>query len=224
MIIAGIDIETTGLDPNNSEIIEIGYALWDIELDNFISCNSFLVKPKKLLPDKILDLTGICQLMIDWHADHTRESAIEAFKKDIKDVNYLMAHNASFEKSFLPELSGYKWIDSKTDIPYKKALGKGTLTHIAANHGFLNPFPHRALFDVMTMFKIASLYDWDEIIERSESKTFLIKAVVDFKDKDLAKEAGFYWDAERKSWLREIKECDLFEFTGQLSFNFKVLD
>ena len=47
-----------------------------------------------------------------------------------------------------------------------------SLPYLAADHGFLNPFPHRALFDVMTMIQIAGMYDINEILKYADSPIF----------------------------------------------------
>ena len=59
------------------------------------------------------------------------------------------------------------------------------------------------------MLKLAQMYDWNTIADRSKSPTRTIKAIVSFDEKDLAKSAGFFWNPQSKSWLLEIKECDL---------------
>ena len=34
-------------------------------------------------------------------------------------------------------------------------------------------------------------------------------AKVDYKDKDLAKERGFWWDGEKKEWHKTLREHEL---------------
>ena len=89
---------------------------------------------------------------------------------------------------------------------------------MAADHGFLNPFPHRAVTDALTMLKLAGMYDWDETIKRSKSPIRTLIANVSFENKDLAKSAGFHWIAETKQWMLDIKECDL----ERTTFEFKT--
>jgi DNA polymerase-3 subunit epsilon len=106
---------------------------------------------------------------------------------------------------------GKIWIDTKADldIPPRNST---RLTYLAADHGFLNPFPHRAMFDVMTMLKILDRYDIDKVLEVSKSPTLRVKAVVTFDQKDLAKNRGFhpiYENGKFMRWEMSVKECKL---------------
>ncbi len=101
-------------------------------------------------------------------------------------------------------------IDTMIDLPFdEKIHGSKKLTHLAATHGFLNPFPHRAVFDVLTMLKMASYYDLKTILARNASPTVTVVARVSFDDKDKAKALGFHWEATSKTWEKRYKEIDL---------------
>ena len=52
MYLLGIDMETTGLDPS-SDIIEVGYMVWDSSLSCSVECASYLIKYNKPLPEDI---------------------------------------------------------------------------------------------------------------------------------------------------------------------------
>ena len=225
--ILGFDLETTGLDPKTDRIIEVGAVLWDWDRQMPIDMISKMcwhtddgTIPQ--IPELITKLTGITGPDLKEHGISTAH-VLQRFMSMARGV-YIMAHNAPFDMGFLsaeceklgiPMSIGAGVIDSRTDIKYDKDLHKSrALTHLAASHGFLNPFAHRAVFDVLTMLKVASNYDLDEIIARSKSPSVILTAHVSFDEKDKAKAAGFHWKPEVKSWQMTVKQCDLEDDMG----------
>lgn len=227
--ILGFDLETTGLDPKTDRIIEVGAVLWDWDRQlpvEMISKMCWHTDDGSIpeIPPLITKLTGIDGPMLKHHSVSTK-FVLQAFlSMSYGDTLAVMAHNAPFDIGFLNaecdrfeivKRLGCPVIDSRTDIAYDKDVHKSrALTHLAASHGFLNPFAHRAVFDVLTMLKVASNYDLDEIIARSKSPNVVLTAHVSFDERDLAKAAGFHWKPEIKSWQLTIKECDLRDDMG----------
>lgn len=108
-----IDLETTGFspiipksypkgtknsikNPLGSEIIEIGLT----EIGNLkIGKNySRLIKPKKIVPNKIIDLTHISNAMLV--NEKRLEDVLPSFRKYIGD-NLIVGHNVTFDLRFL---------------------------------------------------------------------------------------------------------------------------
>jgi hypothetical protein len=88
------------------------------------------------------------------------------------------------------------------------------LMHLAASHGFLNPFSHRALFDVMTMLKIMSEYSFEEVLLQSKVPFVIARALVDYDNRQLAKDARFNWEkigeeTFPKQWVKQVRENKL---------------
>jgi DNA polymerase III alpha subunit (gram-positive type) len=112
-------------------------------------------------------------------------------------------HNLDWE-------SGKTWIDTNCDLyPNQRPT---TLTHLAADHGFLNPFSHRASFDVVTMLKILDCYNIPHILEVAKSPTLTIQAIVDYANNDKAR--ALHYRAEYKNekfqyWGKTIRACYL---------------
>jgi len=227
MKVLGIDFETTGLDAEKDRIIEIGAVLWDTESGIPLKMQSdfvFYVDSKEgrakpplpnssgvfaeIITSKIEKLTGISSDML-WDHGVPADMALSRLIGMAGRADYLVAHNASFDKEFCriatKGVIDKHWICTMKDINYPEGMGKGDLTSIAARHGFLNPFAHRALFDVLTMFNIAQKYDWKETIHRSLAGEVTFKAQVDYNNRDKAKEAGFHWDGKKSIWFKTIK-------------------
>lgn len=94
------DIETTGLSPQSCKITEIGAVIFkDGEiLDRF---NTFS-DPKVHIPENITNLTGITDEMVSGAPDNA--DAVREFLKFAKN-RILVAHNASFDTSFIRKVS-----------------------------------------------------------------------------------------------------------------------
>jgi len=59
--------------------------------------------------------------------------------------------------------------------------------------------------DVLATLKLLSMYDLDAVIKRSQIRNVEVRAVVDYDDRLLAKERGYYWKSELKQWRRPMK-------------------
>jgi fructose-1,6-bisphosphatase/sedoheptulose 1,7-bisphosphatase-like protein len=116
------------------------------------------------------------------------------------------------------------WIDTAKDIPYPKSITTRKLTHLAAEHGFVNQMAHRAVTDVLTMLKVLSFYEAKTVVEWSSSPTIKIKAMVTRETKELAKERGSRWDAPSVAWFKEIKEFQLMTEIKDSSFKIVVVE
>jgi DNA polymerase-3 subunit epsilon len=224
MLVLGLDFETTGLSPETDRIIEVGAVLWDTESCKPLQLESYYIKHPDLdaiWNDDIERITGI------------RKSDVEDFGYDpatawlnleslVENCAYIIAHHGlTFDKLFADAHSQRigepvwttKWLDTEVDIEFPESISNTRkLVHLAAEHGFLNPFAHRAVFDVLTMLKVLACYDIEKVIAYSEIPWVKVEAVVSFDKKDLAKERMYRWDPDGKecgspkTWWKKIKE------------------
>lgn len=93
-----LDLETTGLSPENHEIIEIGAIRVNRDSETHPSFQS-LVKPKERVPRIITEMTGITQVMVDRDGLPISEALVR-FKEFIGDLP-LVTFNATFDMGFL---------------------------------------------------------------------------------------------------------------------------
>lgn len=235
MRVLGLDFETTGLDVKNDRVVEIGAALFDIGrpsplkvLSQFVYAATY---PK--LSSEIVALTGIRQEDLDAFGLVPGE-VFPTLVEMINQADAVVAHNGK-KFDFLMLASELKrlelthkpdilFIDTSVDLPYPSTITTRKLTHLAAEHGFLNPFAHRALFDVLTMHEILRKYSWDEVLSLAHQKDVTVRAVVKFEERDLAKARGYRWDGERKFWLKLIKENQVSTETQEAPFKIQVLE
>ena len=223
MLVLGIDLETSGLDPKVDRIIEVGAVLWDWEKRVPMQMISELVDPCMSV--------GIDDFCIDPEIEeHTgiSDEMLDSFGADEKDVlfmveqmaeraDYRMGHFCNdFDALFLHEAyartpvieAQLPWLDTAIDIKYPAKIKTRNLRHLASEHGFLNPFSHRAVFDVLTMFTVASNYSIEEIIARSKEPTVYVQALVEFKNNQLAKDRAYRWCPSKKIWWKQFKVSD----------------
>lgn len=96
--VVGIDIETTSLEPEKGEIIEVAAIRFDTTTGEEIERFEHLCAPKEPISDEISSLTGITQEMVKDQPDFsTHIKGLLAFI----DKDVVFAHNATFDLSFL---------------------------------------------------------------------------------------------------------------------------
>jgi DNA polymerase III alpha subunit (gram-positive type) len=218
MLVLGLDLETSGLEAKKDRIIEIGVVLWCTASHRPIQVYSDLIHWDDLqISEEVTNITGITTEDIQTYGV-SLVAALEKVKTIAKHADYIVAHNGNeFDKKFMEEAwaqysdtsISLSWIDTLTDLSYPSKITSRKLNHLAADHGFLNPFAHRAIFDVLTMLEILSKYDINEVVKMAASPTCRIYAKVSFEQKDLAKKEGFRWDAQARVWFKDIKEVHL---------------
>jgi len=220
MILLGLDFETTGLEPKLDKVIEVGAVLYDWNEKKPIKIYSeFIEEP---VPAEITKLTGITQAMVSSFGVES-DKVCEDLKVMASFADYVVAHNAKFDKAFCPVDVNKPWICTRKDIPYTSDIKTRKLHYLASEHQFLNPFQHRAVFDVLTMFEVLKHYDLKEVIKRSKSPDVTLIALVSYAEKDLDRDAGFHWNPNHKVWEIEIKECDVKKFTKNLNFKWRIV-
>ena len=93
-----LDLETTGLDANRHEIIEIAAIRYQKGTDTHKTFQS-LVKPTRKVPKKITELTGITQEMLV-ESGHALPNTLVDFASFIGQLR-LVTFNAEFDMAFL---------------------------------------------------------------------------------------------------------------------------
>lgn len=214
MIILGVDTETTGIDTDVDEIIELGLVVYDTDVKQWLALHSDLFRASK------------------WSAEaeevhHIKQSSMEKGYGDelspwdqVKHYKpvVIIAHHAEFDKRLMvkkwPVFDTLPWICSQRDLPHEKVVknvSSTRLQHLAVDYNLDSGQRHRALFDAMLCCEIAAKHDLQAVLGRAKEPKFLVKAWYpekpDFSDKDFnlqkeyLKKAGFRWDG--KFWLKE---------------------
>jgi DNA polymerase-3 subunit epsilon len=240
-IVLGLDFETTiaePINPSEQRVIEIGAILYDTEKKVSIDFYSSLVWGSDYPFDPLItELTGL-------HFEHLKKysgklaDSFTALFYLIDKCDYILAHNGNaFDKIIfeaectrLGVMAPNKiWLDSRYDLPYSEKIKSRNLTHLCADHGFLNPFPHRAIFDVAAMLEIFRHYDFEKVVKLATTpkiKVIARKVSPPWKDGGVdngkLKVNGFKFNPENKTWFKEIFEEDLDNLRNSTGFILEI--
>jgi len=227
MILLSLDFETTGLDVEKDRIIEIGAVLYSTGQKKCLENFGRLVKTEVPIPSEITQINNIYPAAVE-RFGYEEEESFEILNYMIDSCDTLTGHNIiRFDKSMLDawcrRLNQPIWnklcIDTMIDI--KGHEGK-RLTYLAADHGIINPFPHSALADAITVLTIIEKYDIDVLVERAKTPTVFIQAHQKRDENELAKKQKFRWNPEHKIWWKAVKETDIEELQNACSFNISL--
>ncbi len=226
MYLLGIDLETTGIDPSSSDIIEIGYMIWDTDLSCPVKFGSYLIKINDPLPEEIKNLTGINDNHLNKFGVDLKQS-IGSLSDLAQKCDFLVGHNAvEFDRKYLIkackkysiEFPQKYWIDTMVDIPYPNSIKTRKLSYLAVEHNISVVAAHRAVFDIWTTMQILSKYKIHEITERAKTGFVKLIAKVSYEDRSKASTQGFKWDSENKIWFKILRVYD----AKNIQFDFPV--
>jgi DNA polymerase-3 subunit epsilon len=217
-----LDTETTGVNRLNDQIIELAFKVVKFEeiSGKIISIKSEFEsfnQPDKEISNQITKLTGINDRMV-------ANKRIDWSKVDdlLKDVDLIVAHNASFDRAFLDKKSEITpnkiWACTIRDIDWlEKGFSNQKQELLCYWHGFYFE-AHRAMNDVDALIQlmIHPHYDKDRpILEliRNAKKIVYKVLVTNFsyneQKKDMIKSRGYRWNTKDKIWYKEISQDDL---------------
>jgi DNA polymerase III subunit epsilon len=253
--VMGFDEETTGLDTTKDRIVEASFVVWNVEQKKPIYTRAEYLYASDYPP-------------INLHAARSHGIDDETVKKygippteflkimlkavSAYDIKAFVTHNGSlFDMPMLAThiecygclealaLLDILNIDTRFDLPLREGISSKSLNNLAYEHEFLNPFKHRALFDVMTDLKVFSFYPFEVVMENAIKRTAIAKAPkiviqaigVKYETPALREEAkslGFKFNAKDDKnypamWTKEIQEHELEEIVGKASFPIKSL-
>jgi DNA polymerase III epsilon subunit family exonuclease len=147
------DLETTGLDATKHEIIEIAAIRFKKGTTTHVTLQA-LIKPKRAVPKRIAELTGITQEMVDRDGEQIRD-VLDEFATFVGDLR-LVTFNTEFDMAFLQAAAkgnGLRTFKNPTSCaltlarkawPNRKSY---RLDDLASDGGFNSGIAHRALED-----------------------------------------------------------------------------
>lgn len=209
-LVAILDTETGGIDPKIHGCIEVAVVTYSIEHRCAVECYSALIRGEANEAEAINHIPAGALTWGEpaervWHSVVAMTDSCEA----------ILAHNADFDRSFTPAdaLTAIPWIDTMTlDWPKQSKPG-ASLISLALDHGLGVVDPHRALSDCLLLARlltrVAETHNLVELLARGLRPTATFQALVSFDEKDLAKAAGFHWEAGSKRWLRKMACADV---------------
>jgi DNA polymerase-3 subunit epsilon len=219
-----LDTETTGLDAQKSEIIELGMVKFDYLPDGRIAgvrdTFSAFNEPSESIPPEVTSLTGITDEMVVGH--RIDEAAVTAF---VEDAAIVIAHNSGFDRKFAerywPVFEQMAWGCSATEIEWRKhGFAGAQLGYLLNGAGFFHQ-AHRAVDDCHALLEILALElpttggpALALLLETARKKTIRVWAEQSpFELKDSLKRRGYKWsdgsDGRPKSWYVDVCETVL---------------
>lgn len=214
MLGLGLDFEATSINPEEARPIELGFML--MQMDGYVPVEMhdwIISQPAELLTPEIQNVTHILPEHLRYGYDES--TIFNLFNSYLERCDCVIAYNGrdydrtlyfSTCKRLNIQPVDKVWVDPLLDIEWPAEKRGRKLVHAAAEHGFLNPFAHRAVFDVMTMMKIVEHYDFNQLYRNATIPWIQVKAIVSFQDKDKAKELGFHWNSDKKIWWKAVRE------------------
>jgi DNA polymerase-3 subunit epsilon len=216
-----IDVETTGLDHQSDEIIELAMVPFTYGPDGQV----YEVKepfqrfnqPSKPISAEITKLTGITDEMVAGHAIDPTE--VEAFARDAIVV---IAHNAGFDRRFMeklmPTFALKGWACSQSQIDWAGEGIEGTrLSYLVAGAGYFYD-KHRAVNDCLAAIELlAAPLPVSEgtglcaLLANARKPTWRIWAENSpFDLKDVLKARGYRWNPDGtpfpKAWFIDVAD------------------
>jgi DNA polymerase-3 subunit epsilon len=216
-----VDVETTGLDAQSDEVIELAMVPFRYGPDGQIyevgdAFQSFN-QPRKPISAEITKLTGITNEMVRGKAIDTAQ--VEAFAKDAVVV---LAHNAAFDRRFIerlaPSFAFKAWGCSQTQIDWAHEEMEGTrLSYLVAGAGYFYD-KHRAVNDCFAAIEllasplpVSKVTGLAKLLENAKKPSWRIWAENSpFEFKDILKARGYRWNgdgsASPRSWYLDVDD------------------
>ena len=221
--VAIVDTETTGLNANKDEIIELGLVVAAVGATSGLAFEVLeiyggLEEPSVPIPPETTRVHGITDAMVA--GEHIDDQRVEGM---LKDVGLVIAHNASFDRRFLekrlPVFTGLPWACSVKEVGWhEEGFGSQKLDYILMQCGYFHE-AHRAEADCLALLEVlqrplekAGGVAMRQLLRASGQKRYRIWAVNSpFEVKDDLKAAGYRWDAAVRCWNLETSEVALEE-------------
>jgi DNA polymerase-3 subunit epsilon len=203
-----IDTETTGINPEEDQIIEIGAVLYSV------TYKTILMQLSTLLPVIENKAEHINKISADATFDDSvkEQMLIPALEMMICSAGALVAHNADFDKSFLLKLNlmylkDKPWVCTLSDVEWPMPQCNGArLIDLAIAHEVPVVSAHRALTDCLLLASIfdkqSDLYD---LLDKAGRPKDIYRANISFEEKDKARDAGFNWNRlVKNAWAKKM--------------------
>jgi DNA polymerase-3 subunit epsilon len=214
-----LDVETTGLDTDRDEVIELGMLrfayLPDGRVGRVLGEFAAFNEPSVPVKQEITDLTGITnEMLVGQKIDPV---AVASF---VSDVAIVIAHNARFDRPFAarhwPLFRDMAWACSATQVEWRRNAFQGArLVHLLAGIGLFHD-AHRAVDDCRALLEVLAFRPDGQVepflanlLTAARRKTTRIWAEHSpFERKDELKKRGYRWsdgaDGRPKSWFVDV--------------------
>lgn len=216
-----LDVETTGLDPQRDEIIQLAMAPFTYGVDGRIyevgEPFNQLRQPAAPIPAEITQITGIDDAMVAGRSIDPADVA-----HFVGPAALVIAHNAAFDRRFLERFcetfTTKAWACSMSQVDWGAAGHDGVkLTYLCNGAGFFYD-AHNALNDCQAGIELLArpsraggANPFAELLERARKPTWRIWAEHSpYELKDQLKARGYRWNGEGnpspRAWYVDVED------------------
>jgi len=218
-----VDVETTGLDPDHDEIIELAmvpfYYSANDEVVGLGEAFSALRQPTSPIPTEVTKLTGIDDAMVAGRAIEPADMAAFA------GGNLMIAHNAGFDRRFLerfcPALAQNPWACSMSEVHWaNEGFESSKLAYLALSSGFYYD-RHRAVTDCHAAIELLSrplplTGNRALAMLLASARRTTVRCWAEnspFESKDALKQRGYRWNGDDngqpRAWWTDVGEAEI---------------
>ncbi len=221
-----VDTETTGLDLDSDEVIELALLPFDYErdtgrivsVDERVALNAFR-EPPFPIPPETTKLHGITDAMVAGQAIDA-----ERVRTIVEPAQLIIAHNAVFDRPMVekhwPLFEEKHWACSFVDIDWKaEGIGSAKLDYLLFAQGWFHD-GHRALNDALaTLFMLtlplpqSNKLGMASLLESARRPLRAVRAEeTAFEQRAALRARGYRWDEGKgkraKAWWIMTSEAD----------------
>jgi DNA polymerase III subunit epsilon len=216
-----VDTETTGTDPAVDKVIELAVVAFEYcyatgTVGRVLGSYDGLEDPGLPIPPSSTAIHGITDAMV---AGKKIDDA--AVARLLDGVGIVIAHNAGFDRKFLeprlPVFASLPWGCSWREIPWSEAgIESSKLEYLAYRSGFFYE-GHRAEIDCLALLEVlrrpfvrvsqppTEATALKLLLDSARAPSFRLWAVGSpFESKDALRKRGYWWDAGKRCWYREL--------------------
>jgi DNA polymerase III subunit epsilon len=220
-----LDTETDGFKATRDKVVEVAAILYNLEAAAPIASFAALLKQPS---NAAAAVNGISVELLQSSPTYfaMAKAVISEF---VGDSVAIAAHCASFDKPFIAAAGLLKtdgscdkpWVCTMQQVRWPKAYTSKSLTAIALAHGVPVVAAHRALTDCDILARLLTRvsemgHSLTDLLNNALKPRFLVEALVDYDNRQLAKDANFEWNQSEefpKKWLREVTDEELASIT-----------
>jgi len=221
-----LDLETTGLDADKDEIIEIAMVPFTYSNDGRIfevhEAYNELQEPREAIPPIITQITGITDELV-----RGQKINIEKVIEVVEPAALVIAHNASFDRKFAEKafavFKNKAWACSMTNVPWQEEQYESLkLEYLAMRNGFFYD-GHRAAADCYATIELltrklpqSGTLALSALLETARLPTYRVWAEGSpFDFKNILKVRGYRWNdgnnSQPRSWYCDVNKDALNE-------------
>lgn len=212
-----LDCETTGLlvpgAAQQPSLIEIAAQLYCTESDTVLATIQYILPGDGSNAAEGINHIPIAALEKVKEIPLVTEAARNTFKMGYTQSDYIVAHNAEFDRTFIqrdfPDLPVKPWICSFRDLTFPRQGRSQRLAHLAVDHDIPVIDAHRALGDVSLLVSLLKTFkrrgELAEKIEavrnmRENGHYYIARGYTTKDTQTRLKDCGFKWDFRLKTF------------------------